>query len=163
MTVLTPAPPPPALLVQPVIHLFLLVGWGDVGYNDYTYNSPTYKSNWTHNPPRTPNLNEMAKSENSLLFWRFYAGSGVCSPTRSAVMVSHHRMEYNQLLQQLCFNLSSARLGDLQKGTASMAQSLMDTAPRKNAQAACPCRPQRSQLLRQRRRRATQRSTSANG
>ena len=33
-----------------------------------------------------PNLDAMAKGEHSIVFWRFYAGSGVCSPTRSAAM-----------------------------------------------------------------------------
>ena len=99
-------------------------GWGDVGYNKVKYNHPSYKSNWTFNPPRTPNLDAMAvrvnldgifslaqnayvrikqsnhytglcllqitpalqNSENSILFHRFYAGSGVCSPTRSAFL-----------------------------------------------------------------------------
>lgn len=61
-------------------------GWGDVGYNEFKYSHPAYQYDWTYNPPRTPNLDAMAKSDNSILFYRFYAGSGVCSPTRSAVL-----------------------------------------------------------------------------
>eukprot|EP00039_Didymoeca_costata_P025389 m.13161 g.13161 ORF g.13161 m.13161 type:complete len:719 (+) comp4799_c0_seq2:74-2230(+) len=61
-------------------------GWGDVGYNPFKYQSPTYQYNWTFNPPRTPNLDAMATSPHSILFHRFYAGSGVCSPTRSAML-----------------------------------------------------------------------------
>eukprot|EP00040_Diaphanoeca_grandis_P039653 m.259716 g.259716 ORF g.259716 m.259716 type:complete len:733 (-) comp38560_c0_seq1:181-2379(-) len=61
-------------------------GWGDVGYNKYSYQDKAYKYNYTLNPPRTPNLDAMAFSENSILFHRFYAGSGVCSPTRSALL-----------------------------------------------------------------------------
>jgi arylsulfatase A-like enzyme len=37
---------------------------------------------WQPNPPQTPNLDAMAMGPNTLLFNRFYAGSGVCSPTR---------------------------------------------------------------------------------
>lgn len=64
------------------------LGWGDVGYNPHVYTDPSYgnASNWTHNPPKTPNLDAMAASNNSLVFWRFYAGSSVCSPTRAAAM-----------------------------------------------------------------------------
>eukprot|EP00035_Acanthoeca_spectabilis_P002135 m.85326 g.85326 ORF g.85326 m.85326 type:complete len:572 (-) comp11375_c0_seq1:94-1809(-) len=61
-------------------------GWGDVGYNSHTYQNEAYNYTWKFNPPRTPNLDAMAKSDSSILFWRFYAGSGVCSPTRSAVL-----------------------------------------------------------------------------
>lgn len=61
-------------------------GWGDVGYNPIQYQNEAYQYNWTFNPPQTPNLNAFANSENSILFHRFYAGSGVCSPTRSALL-----------------------------------------------------------------------------
>jgi arylsulfatase A-like enzyme len=62
-------------------------GWGDVGYNtEHKYQHKSYNYTWTYNAPRTPNLDAMAKSDNSILFWRFYAGSGVCSPTRSAAL-----------------------------------------------------------------------------
>ena len=60
-------------------------GWGDVGYNNYTQRSDT-QPDWTKNHPRTPNLDAMATSNNSILFWQFYAGSAVCSPSRSAAM-----------------------------------------------------------------------------
>jgi hypothetical protein len=60
-------------------------GWGDVGYNNYTQRSASLPD-WRSNPPRTPNLDAMANSNHSLLFWRFYAGSAVCSPSRSAAM-----------------------------------------------------------------------------
>eukprot|EP00729_Bicosta_minor_P006838 gene6838-28158_t len=61
-------------------------GWGDVGYNNMQYQDPSYKYEWKYNPPRTPNLDAMAKSENSILFHRFYSGSPVCSPTRAALI-----------------------------------------------------------------------------
>eukprot|EP00041_Stephanoeca_diplocostata_P018626 m.391134 g.391134 ORF g.391134 m.391134 type:complete len:709 (+) comp21070_c0_seq4:212-2338(+) len=61
-------------------------GWGDVGYNKFKYSHPAYQYDWTYNPPRTPNLDAMAASDSSILFYRFYAGSGVCSPTRSAIL-----------------------------------------------------------------------------
>eukprot|EP00729_Bicosta_minor_P018263 gene18263-20285_t len=65
------------------------LGWGDVGYNKHRYTDVSYGakgSNWRFNAPQTPHLNEMAKSDNSIVFWRWYAGSGVCSPTRSAAL-----------------------------------------------------------------------------
>ena len=64
-------------------------GWSDVGYNNVTermYQPGAGNKVWRPNPPRTPNLDAMAAGENSLLFTRFYAGSGVCSPTRSAML-----------------------------------------------------------------------------
>ena len=61
-------------------------GWGDVGFNSKHYDHSSYHSNWTLNPPRMPNLDAMAHSENSIVFHRFYAGSAVCSPTRSALL-----------------------------------------------------------------------------
>ena len=60
------------------------LGWGDVGFNNHTYARPG--TPWVFNAPRTPNLDAMAAADSSLVFWRFYAGSGVCSPTRSAAM-----------------------------------------------------------------------------
>ena len=38
------------------------------------------------NPPRTPHIDALANGPNSIVFHRFYAGSGVCSPTRSAAL-----------------------------------------------------------------------------
>ena len=60
-------------------------GWGDVGFNPHIYRDPT-QPGWQRNSPRTPNLDALASSENSIVFWRFYAGSALCSPTRSAAM-----------------------------------------------------------------------------
>ena len=60
------------------------LGWGDVGFNNHTYARPG--TPWVFNAPRTPNLDAMAAADSSLVFWRFYAGSGVCSPTRSAAL-----------------------------------------------------------------------------
>ena len=70
-------------------------GWSDVGYNAAP--SRQYEpgaggapgegmGKWKPNPPRTPHLDAMANGSHSLLFHRFYAGSGVCSPTRSALL-----------------------------------------------------------------------------
>ena len=61
-------------------------GWGDVGFNPHIYRDPTQPDDWQRNSPRTPNLDALASSENSIVFWRFYAGSALCSPTRSAAM-----------------------------------------------------------------------------
>eukprot|EP00038_Savillea_parva_P014746 m.11998 g.11998 ORF g.11998 m.11998 type:complete len:695 (+) comp2898_c0_seq1:231-2315(+) len=52
------------------------VGWGDVGYN-------------CHNDtvcPKTPNIDALATGPHAVLFHRFYAGAGVCSPTRASVL-----------------------------------------------------------------------------
>jgi arylsulfatase A-like enzyme len=61
-------------------------GWGDVGFNPHIYRDPTQPYDWQRNSPRTPHLDALASSENSIVFWRFYAGSALCSPTRSAAM-----------------------------------------------------------------------------
>ena len=52
------------------------VGHGDVGY---ACKNATIC-------PRTPNIDAMANSAHSIVFDRFYAGSGVCSPTRATVL-----------------------------------------------------------------------------
>lgn len=65
--------PPHALTTTP----FTDVGYGDVEYNKVVYNPAAGHVNFTPNPPRTPNLNAMAASPNSIVFDRFYAGSGV--------------------------------------------------------------------------------------
>ena len=86
---------PAALLLLAAAHVgesdappnFVLVladdqGWGDVGYNavpERTYNGTIL------NPPKTPHLDAMAASPNSLVFHRFYA-SPVCSPTRASIL-----------------------------------------------------------------------------
>lgn len=71
----------------PIPNVILLMaddqGWGDVGFNPHAYRRGT---NWTLNPPRTPHLDALATANSSITFWRFYAGSGVCSPTRSAAL-----------------------------------------------------------------------------
>jgi arylsulfatase A-like enzyme len=77
----------PAAAAQPPNMIMLMAddqGWGDVGYNNHTYSRKD--TDWKFNAPRTPNLDAMAASDSSLVFWRFYAGSGVCSPTRAAAM-----------------------------------------------------------------------------
>ena len=61
-------------------------GWSDVGYNNVSsrmHQPGAGNKIWLPNPPRTPNLDAMAMGPNTLLFHRFYAGSAVCSPTRS--------------------------------------------------------------------------------
>ena len=87
---------PAALLLLAAAHVgesddsppnFVLVladdqGWGDIGYNavpERTYNGTIL------NPPKTPHLDAMAASPNSLVFHRFYA-SPVCSPTRASIL-----------------------------------------------------------------------------
>ncbi len=61
-------------------------GWGDVAYNKVYYQPGAGGTEFTPNPPRTPNLDAMATGPNSILFHRFYSGSAVCSPTRSSVL-----------------------------------------------------------------------------
>lgn len=64
-------------------------GWADVSYqntSDAQYQPGAGGTRWKPNPPHTPNLDAMAAAESSLLFHRFYAGSAVCSPTRSAIL-----------------------------------------------------------------------------
>lgn len=61
-------------------------GWSDVGYSGQWAHQPGAGGAWQPNPPQTPNLDAMARSESTLTFRRFYAGSAVCSPTRSAVL-----------------------------------------------------------------------------
>ena len=68
--------------------LFLLaddMGWGDVSYNKDYYQPGAGGKDWIVNPPRTPNLDEIAKADGTMLFKRMYAGSAVCSPTRASV------------------------------------------------------------------------------
>ena len=56
------------------------VGWGDVGYN--CKNATVC--------PRTPNIDALATGPHAVLFRRFYAGAGVCSPTRSSVLTGRN-------------------------------------------------------------------------
>ncbi|XP_065909032.1 N-acetylgalactosamine-6-sulfatase-like [Dysidea avara] len=55
------------------------LGWGGVQYNGGSAS--------------TPNLNEMARSDNAILLQRHYSGSPVCSPTRSTLLTgrNHNR------------------------------------------------------------------------
>merc|ERR1719201_269374 len=62
------------------------MGVGDVGYSRDFVQPGAGNTSWTANPPRTPGIDAMTKSPHSIVFHRFYAGSGVCSPTRSAVL-----------------------------------------------------------------------------
>jgi hypothetical protein len=60
-----------------------------VSYNNVSeriYNPGAGGEKFAVNPPRTPELDAMAKSDNSILFHRFYAGSAVCSPTRASAL-----------------------------------------------------------------------------
>ena len=56
------------------------LGWGDVQYNNGN--------------ARTPNLNEMAQSSNTVLLQRYYSGSPVCSPTRGTVLTGRNHNRY---------------------------------------------------------------------
>ena len=64
-------------------------GWGDVSYNNVSsriLNPGAGGEEFVVIPPRTPHLDAMANSENSILSHRFYAGSAVCSPTRASAL-----------------------------------------------------------------------------
>ena len=51
-------------------------GWGDVGYNNHTHRAlDQLDPHWTPNAPRTPHLDEMARSNGSMVFWRWYAAA----------------------------------------------------------------------------------------
>ena len=56
------------------------VGWGDVGYNCEN----------TTVCPRTPHIDALATGDSAILFRRFYAGAGVCSPTRASVLTGRN-------------------------------------------------------------------------
>ena len=56
------------------------LGWGDVQYNNGVAS--------------TPNLNAMAKSQNSILLQRHYSGAPVCSPTRGTVLTGRNHNRY---------------------------------------------------------------------
>lgn len=58
------------------------VGMGDTGHSCISSNSSLC--------PKTPVLDEMASSPNSIVFQRFYAGAGVCSPTRASVLTGRN-------------------------------------------------------------------------
>ena len=56
------------------------LGWGDVEYNNGN--------------ARTPNLNEMAQSPNTIVLQRYYSGGPVCSPTRGTVLTGRNHNRY---------------------------------------------------------------------
>ena len=56
------------------------LGWGDVQYNNGN--------------ARTPNLDEMAQSPNTILLQRYYSGGPVCSPTRGTVLTGRNHNRY---------------------------------------------------------------------
>jgi arylsulfatase A-like enzyme len=69
--------------------LFVLtddMGWGDVSYNREHYQPGAGGETWTVNPPLTPNIDDLALSDSTMLFRRFYSGSAVCSPTRASIL-----------------------------------------------------------------------------
>jgi len=69
--------------------LFVLtddMGWCDVSYNTEYYQPGAGGEKWTVNPPRTPNIDDLALSDSTVLFRRFYSGSAVCSPTRASIL-----------------------------------------------------------------------------
>ena len=55
-------------------------GWGDLGCHDHPY-------------LETPNIDRLAKEGTD--FYRFTVASGVCSPSRTAVMTGHFPARYN--------------------------------------------------------------------
>ena len=56
------------------------LGWGDIEYNSGN--------------ARTPNLNEMAHSPNTVLLQRYYSGAPICSPTRGTVLTGRNHNRY---------------------------------------------------------------------
>lgn len=62
----------------------------DIGYGDVSYTADRVVSSgetpFAPNYPRTPEIDAMARSSSSIVFDRFYAGSAVCSPTRSSCL-----------------------------------------------------------------------------
>ncbi|XP_065890047.1 N-acetylgalactosamine-6-sulfatase-like [Dysidea avara] len=77
------------------------LGWGDVQYNG--------------GKAFTPNLNEMARSDNAILLQRHYSGSPVCSPTRATLLTGRNHNRY------CVWSVNSAR-GD--KSDFSTAQTM---------------------------------------
>ena len=55
-------------------------GWGDLGCHGHPY-------------VKTPNIDRLAKEGTD--FYRFSVASGVCSPSRTAVMTGHFPARYN--------------------------------------------------------------------
>ena len=58
------------------------VGQGDIGFSCGSPNRTQC--------PQTPVLDRLATSDHSLVFRRFYAGAGVCSPTRASVLTGRN-------------------------------------------------------------------------
>jgi hypothetical protein len=86
LLLLPPLLPPPILKASAGVQD---MGWGDVSYNNVTariHNPGAGGEQFVVNPPRTPEIDAMAASPNSLVFHRFYAGSAVCSPTRASAL-----------------------------------------------------------------------------
>lgn len=54
----------------------------DQGFGDNSYNC----ENSTGMCAQMPNLDTLATSPHSALFWRFYSAAGVCSPTRASYL-----------------------------------------------------------------------------
>jgi len=77
------------------------LGWGDVQYNG--------------GRAFTPNLNEMASSDNAILLQRHYSGSPVCSPTRATLLTGRNHNRH------CVWNVNNAR-GD--KADFSTAQTM---------------------------------------
>ena len=82
LLVLGAAATPPNLIVLLADDL----GWGDVHYNDDYLQPGAGGTHWQVDPPRTPNLDALARGPNTLRLDRFYAGNAVCSPTRAAIL-----------------------------------------------------------------------------
>ena len=57
----------------------------DLGYGDVEYNGGQAK---------TPNINQMANGNHSILFTRFYSGGPVCSPTRGTLLTGRNHNRY---------------------------------------------------------------------
>ena len=79
-----------ASVAAPTNILFVLAddqGFGDVGFTAAQGVQPgAGGAAWKPNPPRTPHLDALSAAPGTLIFDRFYAGSPVCSPTRSALL-----------------------------------------------------------------------------
>lgn len=64
---------------------FIFILADDLGYADVGYNGGAAK---------TPNLDAMSRSPNSIKFNHFYSGSPVCSPTRGTVLTGRNHNRY---------------------------------------------------------------------
>ena len=66
------------------------LGWGDVEYNNGN--------------AHTPNLNEMARSPNTVLLQRYYSGAPICSPTRGTMLTGRNHNRYCLWTANVGFN-----------------------------------------------------------